>query len=113
MIAIQNVLPMSPHVPLPISQVHTLVRGEVGARRRSATGEVGRWPSHPRALFFCTDFESGAAVFAAASVSCTAVRRVDIGAASSIAPLPATPLRGFRRPLLGQGQVRREDRSLP
>jgi hypothetical protein len=38
------------------------------------------------------------------------VRRVGIGALSRVAPLPATPLRGLRRPLLGQGEVRISDR---
>jgi hypothetical protein len=34
------------------------------------------------------------------------VKRVGVGAMSGVVPLPATPLRGLRRPLLGQGEVR-------
>ena len=34
------------------------------------------------------------------------VRRVGFRTMSGVAPLPATPLRGLRRPLLGQGEVR-------
>jgi hypothetical protein len=37
------------------------------------------------------------------------IKRVGVGALSGVAPLPATPLRGFRRPLLGQGEVRISD----
>src|SRR6202522_2912332 len=36
-----------------------------------------------------------------------AIKRVETGELSGVAPHPATPLRGFRRPLLGQGEVRK------
>src|ERR1700722_12280289 len=45
-------------------------------------------------------------LFGCGPVSRIVVRRVGVVALSGVVPLPATPLRGLRRPLLGQGEVR-------
>src|SRR5271170_6639990 len=78
---------------------------------RRAPKERGGWgtaraASHQRATPFATWRNSGAAVWRRPECLTIVVRRVGNCALSGVAPHPATPLRGFRRPLVGQGEVK-------
>src|SRR5271154_1788718 len=91
MIAIQNVLPMSPHVPLPISQVHTLVRGEVGeSRLKSGVAGRGATPDTaptPTRLTATQDTEAAARRQHHFLIRCK--RKVRVGATARVPPHPS------------------------
>lgn len=58
------------------------------------------------ARFFVAPLQTVVLLCGSSLCLCIAIKRVGRGATSGFAPRPATPLRGLRRPLLGQGEVR-------
>jgi hypothetical protein len=95
-----------PDPDLPLSEGRSAPTA--GGAGRGATRAVA-----PGRIFLLHQSEGGGAAWRRTQCRSVVIRRVGVGALSGAAPHPATPLRGFRRPLLGQGEVIRSSDGRP